>query len=109
MQQQITLEQKLKALREVQRIYDLSKKWQRPPGHSGPMWDEGEPASSRRHAAVDMGQGAEVVQHVQQGAEASVVEYAGGSPDVPIGCDTRGAPGYEFANRRTTSRASRSG
>ena len=37
MQQQITLEQKLRALREVQRIYDLSKKWQRPVGHSGPM------------------------------------------------------------------------
>ena len=37
MSRQITLEQKMKAMQEVQRIYDLSKKWQRPPGHSGPM------------------------------------------------------------------------
>ena len=36
-QRKITLEQKLKAMREVQRIYDLSKKWQRGPGHGGKM------------------------------------------------------------------------
>ena len=35
--QNITLEQKLKAMREVQRIYDMSKKWQRPVGHTGRM------------------------------------------------------------------------
>ena len=35
--QNITLEQKLKAMREVQRIYDISKKWQRPVGHTGRM------------------------------------------------------------------------
>ena len=36
-QRQITIEQKLKAMQEVQRIYDMSKKWQRGPGHNGPM------------------------------------------------------------------------
>ena len=35
--QNITLEQKLKAMREVQRIYDMSKKWRRPVGHTGRM------------------------------------------------------------------------
>ena len=37
MNHQITLERKMKAMREVQRIYDLAKKWQRPVGHTGKM------------------------------------------------------------------------
>jgi hypothetical protein len=49
----ITLEQKMKAMREVQRIYDLSKKWQRPPGHSGRMPNFAAMADSVMKKAMD--------------------------------------------------------
>ena len=48
------------------------------------MFDQPDVPSSRRHAAIDMGQGAEVAQHVQRGAAPSIVQYAGGTPDVPM-------------------------